>query len=71
VFFGIEKQGLTLRLGMGGGVVSVILRNQLTFLVESPVKKAFFSTIQASISPTGLFFKLRYDWMSKEYSGSR
>ena len=32
VIFCIEKQGLAMRLGKGGGAVSALLRNQLTFL---------------------------------------
>jgi hypothetical protein len=29
-----------MRLGTGGGATATLLRNQLTFLVESPVKRA-------------------------------
>jgi hypothetical protein len=30
-YFGIEKQGLAMRLGKRGGAASALLRNQLTF----------------------------------------
>jgi hypothetical protein len=41
-----------MRLGKKGGSVAALLRNQLTFMVESPGKRAFLSTIQTDLSGT-------------------
>jgi hypothetical protein len=48
--FCVEKQGLAMRLGKKGGSVLALLRNQLTFMVESPGKRAFLSTIKVIIA---------------------
>jgi hypothetical protein len=53
--FYIEKQGLAMRLGKGGGSVAALLRNQFAFGRATLQKKAFFSTILADISYAPLF----------------
>ena len=39
--FCIEKQGLAMRLGQGGGAAAALLRNQLTFWLSHPSRRHF------------------------------
>jgi hypothetical protein len=40
-YYGIEKQGLAMCLGMEGGSVAALLRNQLTFWSSHPSRRHF------------------------------
>jgi hypothetical protein len=40
-YAGIEKQGLAMRLGKGGGTAAALLRNQLTFWSSHPSRRHF------------------------------
>jgi hypothetical protein len=44
-----RKSGVAMRLGKKGGSVAALLRNQITFMAESPGRRAFLSTIQTDL----------------------
>jgi len=61
-YFGIEKQGLAMRLGKEGGSAAALLRNQLIFWSSHPVRwysppsrGQALSTIQTDLSGTPFF----------------
>ncbi|TRZ77537.1 MAG: hypothetical protein D4R93_01565, partial [Deltaproteobacteria bacterium] len=77
-YYGIEKQGLAMRLGKEGGSVAALLRNQITFWSSYPARRdsppsrgQALSTIQTDLSGSP-FFTMRYDCMYsfRGYSGS-
>jgi hypothetical protein len=43
-YYGIEKQGMAMCLGMEGGLVAALLRNQLTFWSSRPSRRHFRSS---------------------------
>jgi hypothetical protein len=61
-YLGIRKAGLAMQLGTEGGTSVALIEQSAHCLVESSVKKAFLSTIQADLCCTPLF-TMRYDWM--------
>ena len=50
----IEKQGLAMRLGKGGGVAAALLRNQLIFWSSHPSRRHFSAQFRQT-SPVRLF----------------
>ncbi len=52
IFGSKSSRGWRYDWARGGGAVAALLRNQLSFVVESPVKKTFLSAIHAYFSRT-------------------